>query len=334
MKYPRSLGLAAAVLLAGLLWWLVSNPREHNAADAGSSPAASPGFPKTGLLDTTAKAPTGMAAVKKNVEIAATASAPAPDWRKMLQDSDDYWAFAESAIGPAKRGDGEARYWLALALNECVYVYQIYFFETLPDKPPRLRTIDEARQSVTQPSLYKADDMDLLDKRCSRLSQARNAPFGNGYDWMVAALAVDNPLAQANAATEKAISSTYIHDPEDAREARSEARRLILDALRTRDPEVLLLVSGAAANLAPGDEVEGKRRHLSWTLAACLRTPDCESLGLWRKYRCNWDSQCQPYETPLDIIRRDAGSDFDEVERRARELNEKIDAGTLDESDI
>ncbi len=35
-----------------------------------------------------------------------------------------------------------------------------------------------------------------------------------------------------------------------------------------------------------------------------------------------------------DIIRRDAGSDFAEVERRAREINEKIDAGTLDESDI
>jgi hypothetical protein len=42
----------------------------------------------------------------------------------------------------------------------------------------------------------------------------------------------------------------------------------------------------------------------------------------------------QPYETPLDILRRDAGNDFDEVERGARELNEKIDAGTLEESDI
>jgi len=34
------------------------------------------------------------------------------------------------------------------------------------------------------------------------------------------------------------------------------------------------------------------------------------------------------------MIGRDAGSDFAEVERRARELNEKIDAGTLEESDI
>ena len=36
----------------------------------------------------------------------------------------------------------------------------------------------------------------------------------------------------------------------------------------------------------------------------------------------------------LDVIRRAAGNDFDEIERGARELNEKIDAGTFDESDI
>ena len=36
----------------------------------------------------------------------------------------------------------------------------------------------------------------------------------------------------------------------------------------------------------------------------------------------------------MDIIRRQAGNDYDEVERRAREINEKIDAGTLEESDI
>jgi hypothetical protein len=36
----------------------------------------------------------------------------------------------------------------------------------------------------------------------------------------------------------------------------------------------------------------------------------------------------------VDVIRRQAGNDFDVVERRARELNEKLDAGTLEESDI
>ena len=80
--------------------------------------------------------------------------------------------------------------------------------------------------------------------------------------------------------------------------------------------------------------MEAKRREWSWMLAACLRTPNCEGFTEWKKKRCNWDEQCQPFETMRDIIRRDAGSDFGEVERRAREINEKIDAGTLEESDI
>lgn len=334
MKNVGKLGLATAVLLAGLSWWLVSKPRVRDAADARSTPATAPYVPHAASPAMSAKSPAEITLAGKNVQIAASASAGAPDWHKRLQESDDYWAFAESAIGPAKKGDGDARYWLALALNECQYVYSMYFLETEQGKPPRYRTLDEARQRVAQNSFHKADDMDLLEKRCSRLGQATDAPFGDGNDWMEAALAVDNPLAQANAASDKALSNSYNPDPEKAREARAESRRLIVDALRTRDPEVMLLVSNAAENLALKDGVEGKRCRLSWTLAACLRTPECEALALWKKFRCNWDAQCQPYETAQDIIRRDAGSDFDEVERRARELNEKIDAGTLDEADI
>ncbi len=257
-----------------------------------------------------------------------------PDWKTQLYESDDFWAFAERAIGPAKSGDGDARYWLAIALNECEYVYSIYFFETQPGKPPRHRTLDESKQRFVQKSFYKDDDIELLEKRCSQLSQARNAPFGHGNDWMAAALAVDNPLAQANAAAEKALIARSDPDKARATEAGTEARRLIVEAVRSRNPEAILRAGDAAADFAVNSPDEERRRRLSWTLAACLRTPDCAALSLWRKYRCNWDSQCQPYETPRDIIRRDAGSDFDEVEKRARELNEKIDAGTLEESDI
>ena len=39
---------------------------------------------------------------------------------------------------------------------------------------------------------------------------------------------------------------------------------------------------------------------------------------------CNIDTACQPFETPADIIRRQAGNDYDgEVERRARESTAK-----------
>ena len=49
---------------------------------------------------------------------------------------------------------------------------------------------------------------------------------------------------------------------------------------------------------------------------------------------CRVDTQGQPYETPADVILRRAGNDRDEVERRARELSDKLAAGTLEPGDI
>ena len=54
----------------------------------------------------------------------------------------------------------------------------------------------------------------------------------------------------------------------------------------------------------------------------------------WMRIYCKIDGQCQPFETPVDVIRRKAGNDYHEIERRARELNEKLDAGTLEEGDL
>jgi hypothetical protein len=54
----------------------------------------------------------------------------------------------------------------------------------------------------------------------------------------------------------------------------------------------------------------------------------------WMRMCCRIDAQCQPYETPTDVIRRKAGNDLDAVERRAREIDEKLDSGTLIESGI
>jgi hypothetical protein len=54
----------------------------------------------------------------------------------------------------------------------------------------------------------------------------------------------------------------------------------------------------------------------------------------WKHLLCEFDSQCHRDDTVMDIIRRSTGNDFTEIERRARELNEKIDRGAVGESDI
>ena len=69
-----------------------------------------------------------------------------------------------------------------------------------------------------------------------------------------------------------------------------------------------------------------------WLLAACERGYDCSRQSEWYKLRCSFDPACQPYENGVvDVARRDTGNRFPDVERRARELNEKLDQGRFDE---
>ena len=132
----------------------------------------------------------------------------------------------------------------------------------------------------------------------------------------------------------KALQARNNPDSEKSRAARSEARALVIDALRTKDAEVFLPLASTAAFLADDESRDALKRHWTWLMAAYLREPNNASQAEWTKEHCTFDSQCHPDDKIIDIIRRGAGNDLDEVERRARELNEKIDAGTFDESDI
>ncbi len=140
-------------------------------------------------------------------------------------------------------------------------------------------------------------------------------------------------MAQASAARYRAVQVRQT-DADASGAAREDARRLAFEAMRSRDPDVMVQLGDVAANLADGDPAEARKQQWVWPLAACLRETKCESMSEWMHLFCNVDTQCQPFETPVDVIRRQAGNDFDEIERRARELNEKIDAGTLEEGDI
>ena len=210
MKKSLSLVIAAALLLAGA-WWLVRDARERGTTSARSGSAMAPEVREAVTPHTAAANSIEKNQQEMHTEVAASADAPAPDWGRRLEESDDFWAFAESAIGPANRGDGDARFWLAIALNECEFMYPMFFIDDPPGKRPRHLTLDEAQQrNAGQRSLYSADDITLLEKRCTRLSQAKDSPFGNGREWMDAALAVDHPIALAAKAAMKSLMSLHI----------------------------------------------------------------------------------------------------------------------------
>ena len=320
--------LLAVTALAAALWGLLVVPRvmpDAVRADTATTSRTDPReFP----------APRHEPAAK--AEPIPPALEASPDIRARFRASNDYHEFAESILGAARQGDGAAQYYLGVALSTCDFLYRYYFMEQTPGAQPRIRTLDEAQQltATTQGSAYTPEEVRQIQGCCERLMAVSPSPFGQAREWMEAATSSGYPLALAHAATNKAIGGRHDPSPEKARAAHSEARSLAVEALRTKDPEVVWQLASAAAFLAPEEPGEPLKRQSIWLMAASLRDPGGESMTEWRKLHCSAEAHCHPDDTVRELIRRGAGNDLDEVERRARELNEKIDAVTLDESDI
>jgi len=317
---------AAAVMFA--VWWWARDgraPAEPVRAPAAAQAAKPP-------VDSRVERPSTPARTRSSATEPITSEPIPPDYRTRLRDARDYWDLAESLYVNARQGDAAAQFWLSRALGYCESLYDWYFIVHLDDGAVRHRTLDEAQQLTATRPVFTADDIRDIQKRCQRLRSADAPPFGSSREWLESAIAANYPMAQASAALGQALQG-HQADAQAARGARDEARRLALEALRSRDPDVIAQMGDVAANLAR-DPAEARRQQWVWPLAACLRETDCGSMAEWRRLFCNIDTQCQPFETPVDVIRRQAGNDFDAVERRARELNEKLDAGTLEESDI
>jgi hypothetical protein len=318
--------LCAGMVLLGVWWWTRDAPTSGTPVTPIAEPMEAPTSRAARVEPPAASASTRVTTAS------AAASTPAPDYRARLNESRDYWELAQSLYAPARQGDAAAQYWLARALAYCESLYDWYFIVHLDNGAVRHRTLDEAQQLTATRPVFTADDIRDIQKRCQRLRSAEVPPFGESREWLESATQSNYPMAQASAALSLALQGRQ-PDNEVARGARDEARRLALEALRSRDPNVMAQMGDVAANLA-GNAAEARRQQWVWPLAACLRESRCESMAEWRRLFCNIHPQCQPFETPVDVIRRQAGNDFDAVERRARELNEKLDAGTLEESDI
>ena len=328
-KTPMSRTLTVvciALAVLGLWWWTRVVPASGTAV---APRAATASIPQSRVARI---APSAENAPPRAAPATAPAAPPAPDYHARLDHSRDYWELAQSLYVPARQGDAAAQYWLSRALAYCESLYDWYFIVHLDNGAVRHRTLDEAQQLTATRPVFTADDVRDIQERCQRLRSVDVPPFGRSREWLESATQANYPMAQASAALGLALQGRQ-PDDQEARGARDEARRLALEALRSRDPDVMAQMGDVAANLAR-DAAEARRQQWVWPLAACMRERRCESMAEWRRLFCNIDTQCQPFETPEDVIRRQAGNDFDAVERRARELNDKLDAGTLEESDI
>ena len=256
-------------------------------------------------------------------------AAPQRDFHEELKNATDQWEFAASLLAEAKRGNGAAQYYLATALYDCQAFDQMYFRDG-----NRHRTYDEAMQNAVKRGGINWEYVSGVFKRCKRLVEAKETPFGNPDDWMKAASENGNPLAQAQTAVGIAWKARFDEQPVRAREERDEARRLAFEALRTKDPAALVLVGDVASVLDSRQGADNPHEWV-WLLAACERGLDCSRQSTWYQFRCSADSKCQPYENGVvDVVRRETGSRFIELERRAKELNAKLDQEQFDDLGI
>jgi hypothetical protein len=321
VKPARTLFAVVAIAGVMLAWWL-----SNRDADPADQTVRTNPVPQV-------QRPAPVAATVAVSAAAPVVKAP-PDIGARFRASMDYLEFAASIFDAAKQGDGAAQFFLYQALNYCESAYGQYFVVHLPRGEVRYRTMEEALPlTATNPS-FTPEDLRDMQARCEKLAAMTPPPYGSFQEWLDAAGRSGYPPALALLANQRSYDTMRGLPAEEAQEAAAQTRHLLIDALRSKDPKVIFGIGDTAAILAGRDARLAEQKKWIWMLAACADEAGCQSLSSAMRFLCRADSQCQPYETPLDIIRRKAGNDFDEIERHARELRDKIDAGTIEESDI
>jgi hypothetical protein len=213
---------------------------------------------------------------------------------------------------------------MSRVFERCTREYWLYF-----GRNERERTLDQALILAEQiPGLIPDVARELFEK-CQRFKQANTKSLGDGPAWLDAAVKSHYPLALAIKARERS-KPEFGTSPSAAAEQKAAVRALAIEALKSGSADVVYELASAVAMFAEaGDDSDDV--YNTWLIAACRRGFDCSSDSEVFHVLCSMDPACQPFETLLDPLRRRLGSHFDELDRRATELNAKIDAGRFDE---
>jgi hypothetical protein len=162
------------------------------------------------------------------------------------------------------------------------------------------------------------------------MHEAADVDLSGAGEWLRRAAEGGNPRAQ--------VESIAHHWRESVGETPKAARpgvwsdpvKLAGTALRSRDPEVIMGI-GDVVHVLQGEDV-AEHEHLAWYLAACERGADCGPGSLRSRWWCmNGGDRCHPSESLPDQMRSDLGSEFVNVEQRARDINRLIDSGQWDQ---
>jgi hypothetical protein len=306
-----SIACVAVALIGGFAWRLLREPSPPLAADTSAAPLKVPVAGTRAASTATDDIPIATPAAAQ--VLVATLEAN-------FEESSDVLAFAESIVGAARAGDDAARYWMYRAISECTSDFRTLFAK----ENGEMRSLEEAL--AERADFFFTEDMIRESyTRCRRFREANPKGLGEAQVWLQTAVESRNPRAQVERARLLAVDAAYgAQNPE---ELRGESRRLVGEALRSRDPAVIEEVGRVGARIAPHDSTLAD----SWIVAACARGLDCSSATDTFKVWCIRDPACQPFETIVDVMRRAYGDEFATIESRARDINDSVDAGQFDD---
>jgi hypothetical protein len=257
---------------------------------------------------------------------------PSPKQRNFpeeLKASPNYLIFARSTLAAAKAGDPNAQYYLGKVLGYCDAAYRSFFY-----RRSQVLSLDAALQYAIETGRSELLTKSIYD-RCHELEEVQDkiAQFGIAADWIKKASDAGQPGAQSEEAL-AALQSVYPEPPVQAvgsAPEKTDPRSLLMAAVRSKDPEALWNI-GDAQGLIPQSSDDKSINQFAWWLASCQLGLDCSSDSDRILMACQTKG-CPVGLAGADFIRVIAGNNWQEVERRAQDITDKLNAedwGSLD----
>ncbi len=254
-----------------------------------------------------------------------TTPAPSkPDFARAFRESTDFLLLIEMLHEHATKGDPAAQYWLSVALPICEDDYEVMFWKS-GSRTFEEATLDEALAQYATDRSRDPDEIRTWHAKCQTIRAAGFRKYGDWDKWLEASSDGGYPLGQIARAYDMLLDDDARRTPETRQKA-EEAKQLAIEALRDVDPEVVLYAARIASLLADENDMLSNRPGDVWTIAACLRGADCSPEATWVRRWCRVDPACHPFETGLELMRRNRGLQYEARELRTRQINALIDA--------
>jgi hypothetical protein len=203
--------------------------------------------------------------------------------------------------------------------------------------------MDQAQQWASAHHL-SADYLQLAYTRCHDFLDHDASSLGDANDWLARASAQAQPVAQSVTANrvlmqqsmqamqaQMGLAPGSIDQPDWAVSHPSDPHALLLQAVQSKDPQVLFQI-GEAQGLLSAPDGQAQIDMMAWRVVACRRGLDCSMQSDLMRVACAYDTRCASFDNFVDFFHSLADPDeWDEVEQRASQIDAALNSNQWDQ---